>query len=172
MISIFHLPQTPIGPIAAAATARGLCAIEIGIADPLTWGQQQAGPGAKIRDASGPHPVISQFAEYFAGARRAFDLALDLDRCTDFQRAVYTHVRAIPFGETRTYAGIAAQIGRPGAYRAVGRANAVNPLAIVIPCHRLLGSDGSLRGYAAPGGVGTKAWLLDFERRTESSEGV
>jgi methylated-DNA-[protein]-cysteine S-methyltransferase len=120
-------------------------------------------PADTVRCGPGPHPAGPAFERYFEGDLRAFNLPLDLDGCTEFHRRVLEAVLDVPNGETRTYAQIALQIGRPGAYRAVGRANATNPLPIVIPCHRLVGADGSLRGYGAPGGIETKAWLLRFE---------
>ncbi|MDR1489384.1 MAG: methylated-DNA--[protein]-cysteine S-methyltransferase [Desulfovibrio sp.] len=101
-----------------------------------------------------------QLGEYFAGRRGVFDLPLD-PRGTDFQREVWEALRAIPFGETRSYAQVAAAVGRPRAFRAVGSANNKNPVGIIIPCHRVIGSDGSLVGYAA--GLERKRFLLDLE---------
>jgi methylated-DNA-[protein]-cysteine S-methyltransferase len=100
---------------------------------------------------------------YFAGACREFTIPLDL-RGTPFQIAVWRAVLAVPWGETRTYREIAADIGRPAAIRAVGTANGANPLAIIVPCHRLVGANGTLRGYG--GGLERKAWLLAHERAT------
>jgi methylated-DNA-[protein]-cysteine S-methyltransferase len=101
-----------------------------------------------------------QLNEYFAGERRAFSLPLDF-RGTDFQRRVWQALLTIPYGETRSYAHIARQIGRPTAVRAVGAANGRNPLSIVAPCHRVIGSSGQLTGFA--GGLATKAQLLALE---------
>lgn len=112
------------------------------------------------------HPVLDraaeQLSEWFAGERRSFDLRL-APRGTEFQRAVWRALEAIPFGELRAYADIARVIGRPGSARAVGTANARNPLSIVVPCHRVVGTGGALTGYA--GGLARKAWLLAHERR-------
>ncbi|WP_136248320.1 methylated-DNA--[protein]-cysteine S-methyltransferase [Halomonas borealis] len=102
----------------------------------------------------------AQLAEYFAGARQAFDLPLE-PAGTDFQRRVWQALATIPFGETRCYAEIAEQLGCKGGQRAVGAANGKNPLSIVVPCHRVIGSDGRLTGYA--GGIGRKQWLLAHE---------
>lgn len=102
-----------------------------------------------------------QLDEYFSGSRRAFDLPL-APQGTAFQRRVWTALAAIPYGETRTYAQIAAAIGSPKACRAVGMANHCNPLPIVIPCHRVIGSGGQLTGYA--GGLDTKRYLLTLEQ--------
>lgn len=101
-----------------------------------------------------------QLTEFFAGQRQQFDLPLD-PQGTEFQRQVWQALAAIPFGETRSYGQLAEGLGRKGAQRAVGAANGRNPISIVIPCHRVIGSDGSLTGYA--GGMGRKQWLLAFE---------
>lgn len=110
-------------------------------------------------------PLLRRAAEqlraYFAGQRRSFDLPLRMQG-TDFQLAVWRALLTIPYGETRSYAQIAAQIGRPKACRAVGLANGQNPLAIIVPCHRVIGADGSLTGYG--GGLDMKRLLLDLEQ--------
>ena len=108
--------------------------------------------------------VKSQLAEYFAGERTIFDLPLRPDRGTAFERAVWAELLRIPYGETASYGEIAARIGHPGKARAVGRANGRNPIAIVCPCHRVIGSDGSLTGYG--GGLDKKRTLLDLEAGT------
>ena len=111
------------------------------------------------------HPVLGaarhQLGEYFAGRCTAFDLPLD-PAGTPFQQQVWLALRAIPFGETRSYADIAVAIGRPTATRAVGAANGRNPLSIVVPCHRVIGRDGTLTGFG--GGLPAKTWLLAHER--------
>ncbi len=106
--------------------------------------------------------VRRELGEYFKGKREAFDIPLDPDG-TDFQRDVLDALQRIPYGETRTYADIATDVGRPKASRAVGAANGRNPIPILIPCHRVIGSDGSLTGFG--GGLETKTYLLDLERR-------
>lgn len=120
------------------------------------------GDSGSANDAS---PVLDeaeqQLQEYFAGTRRSFDLPL-APAGTPFQQAVWDALRAIPYGETRTYAQIAEAIGNPKACRAVGMANNRNPIAILIPCHRVVGANGSLTGYA--GGLDVKAQLLALER--------
>ena len=111
------------------------------------------------------HPVLveteRQLGEYFAGERRTFDVPLSFAG-TDFQKRVWAALLAIPFGETRSYGEIADQLGAPGASRAVGAANGRNPISIIAPCHRVLGSNGKLTGFA--GGLEAKAFLLDLER--------
>jgi len=172
-LSIFleKILDTPVGPLALAASMDGLIAVEIGVEDLDEWRDQKSFPAGGVRFEPGPFPVISWFRAYFDGDRRSFDIPLDLHAASDFQRGVLRAVLSVPYGETRTYAQIAERIGRPTAYRAVGRANATNPLPIVVPCHRLVGSDGSLRGYGAPGGIETKAWLLRFEAGLASPAG-
>ncbi|HEY6556726.1 MAG TPA: methylated-DNA--[protein]-cysteine S-methyltransferase [Polyangiaceae bacterium] len=112
------------------------------------------------RDARPLRQAIRQLEEYFAGRRTAFDLSLS-PRGTAFQRRVWHALSEIPFGGTWSYAAVAQRIGAPGAARAVGAANGKNPLPIVVPCHRVIGADGSLTGFG--GGMDRKRWLLDFE---------
>ncbi|HOZ01604.1 MAG TPA: methylated-DNA--[protein]-cysteine S-methyltransferase [Candidatus Syntrophosphaera sp.] len=107
--------------------------------------------------------VFTQLDEYFSGSRKNFTVKLKL-RGTPFQIDVWNALRKIPYGETRTYKEIATQIGRPQAFRAVGQAIHNNPIAIVVPCHRVIGSDGSLTGFA--GGLELKKRLLELERKT------
>jgi methylated-DNA-[protein]-cysteine S-methyltransferase len=128
-------------------------------------GDADAAGGARaswIRDDRRLAAARAQLEEYFAGARGAFDLPL-LMRGTPFQERVWRALCRIPFGATATYGEIAAAVGRPGASRAVGGANHRNPIAIVVPCHRVIGADGSLTGYG--GGESRKRRLLDLERR-------
>ena len=115
-----------------------------------------------VEDAERTAEVRRQLAEYFAGERREFDLALSPEG-TPFERSVWSELRKIPFGETRSYGEIAEILGRPGAARAVGRANGANPIPIVVPCHRVIGADGSLTGFG--GGLDVKSRLLELEGR-------
>lgn len=105
--------------------------------------------------------AITQLDEYFTGSRRDFDLPLDL-RGTEFQVAAWRALADIPYGHTASYGQQAASIGRPKAVRAIGGANGRNPVAIVLPCHRIVGADGSLTGFG--GGIAVKKWLLDHEQ--------
>ena len=113
------------------------------------------------RDDTVAADAVAQLAEYFAGTRTAFDLALN-PTGTPFQHRVWGALRGIPYGETWSYGRLATHLGSPGASRAVGLANGRNPIGIVVPCHRVVGADGSLTGYA--GGVARKEWLLAHER--------
>lgn len=155
-----HVVASPVGALTLVADDDGLVAV--------LW--PEAGEAARVplpalHDDAG-HPVLraaaDQLAAYFAGERRAFDLRL-APRGTAFQRCVWTALAAIPFGETRSYADIAAAIGSPVAVRAVGAANGRNPISIIVPCHRVVGSTGKLTGFA--GGMTAKAQLLALERR-------
>lgn len=105
----------------------------------------------------------AQLREYLAGERSEFDLTLDPPSMSSFAASVLMATAHIPYGQTRTYGQVARQIGRPTAARAVGQALAANPLPILIPCHRVLAGDGSLRGYSAPGGIALKQRLLTLE---------
>jgi methylated-DNA-[protein]-cysteine S-methyltransferase len=120
----------------------------------------KAAGAAIVEDASRTAEVRRQLAEYFAGERHEFDLRLAPEG-TPFELAVWTELAKIPFGETRSYGEIARALGRPDAARAVGRANGANPIPIVVPCHRVIGADGSLTGFG--GGLDVKARLLELE---------
>ena len=109
--------------------------------------------------------AVEQLDAYFAGELQEFDLPLQLSG-TEFQRRVWNALRTIPYGETRTYGEIAEQIGSPTAFRAVGLANGHNPIAVIVPCHRVIGANGSLTGFG--GGLERKSALLELERTTSS----
>ena len=143
--------ESPVGPLLLAVSGRGLVALE--------FGRGRIGEGW-VESAEKIVPFARQLEEYFAGKRRAFDVPLDL-RGTDFQKRCWQELLKIPYGETRSYADIARAIGNPAAVRAVGLANGQNPIAIIVPCHRVIGSDGSLTGYG--GGLEVKRRLLELE---------
>ncbi len=149
---------SPVGELTLVADDRGLAAI--------LWENDKPDRvrlGTPTEKAD--HPVLleteRQLAQYFAGTRRTFDVLLSFAG-TDFQKRVWAALLAIPFGETRSYGEIADQLGAPGASRAVGAANGRNPISIIAPCHRVVGSTGKLTGFA--GGLEAKAFLLDLER--------
>lgn len=149
--------DSPIGQLLLVGSERGLSRIS------FPTGRRAPVPEPDwVQDAGAFREAGSQLKAWFAGELRLFDLSLDADG-TDFQCAVWNALRTIPFGETRSYADIALQIGRPTASRAVGAANGANPLPIVVPCHRVIGANGSLTGFA--GGMEAKRWLLDHESR-------
>jgi methylated-DNA-[protein]-cysteine S-methyltransferase len=154
-----HEAASPFGPLTLVGSGAGVRAILWPHDDPARAGL--AGADLRPGQLDVLDEAAAQLAEYFAGTRTAFDIRLDL-RGTEFQVAAWSALAEIPYGETRTYAEQAARIGRPAAVRAVGAANGRNPISIVLPCHRVIGSDGSLTGFA--GGVETKAALLALER--------
>jgi methylated-DNA-[protein]-cysteine S-methyltransferase len=148
--------ESPIGPLLLAGSRHALKVIGFS-------------RGHKAREAESDWErldepfkrVKKQLEEYFEGERRTFDVPLAPDG-TDFQRAVWHALTTIPYGATRSYSDIAVHIDHPRAVRAVGAANGANPIPIIIPCHRVIGLDGSLTGFG--GGIETKRWLLDLER--------
>ena len=154
MILFRHL-ASPVGTLTLAATDDGLHAIEF---------PRNRHPANRAGWTEGQHPVLDlaacQLDEYFAATRRAFDLPL-APRGTDFQRTVWLALAGIAYGETVSYAQLAQRVGNPTAMRAVGAANGRNPLPIVLPCHRVIGADGSLTGFG--GGLPTKQFLLELE---------
>jgi O-6-methylguanine DNA methyltransferase len=157
--------STPIGRLLLTATGQGLSSIEFGPLDQVgdrlaAWALRWYGTTKLVREETAMEPYAAQLREYFAGRRTAFDLPLDL-RGTPFQRRVWRALTEIPYGERRSYKEIAAMIGSPKAVRAVGGANNRNPLPIVVPCHRVVGADGSLVGYG--GGMPIKVFLLQLE---------
>ena len=160
---MFHMTtiDSPVGELRIIAGERGLRAI--------LWGAEDAARIASIEDGDlveGSTPLldmaVSQLHEYFAGTRRDFDLPLD-PAGTPFQQSAWMVLRTIPYGQTMSYGQQARRLGDPNKARAVGAANGKNPLSIVVPCHRVIGSGGQLTGFAA--GLDVKSWLLDHERQ-------
>jgi methylated-DNA-[protein]-cysteine S-methyltransferase len=161
MTFFYKIMKSPLGELKLIASDKGLTAILWENDDP-----ERVRIGTPVEDSR--HPVLKrverQLQEYFAGNRTAFDLNLDFIG-TEFQKKVWNALLAIPFGQTRSYAQIANEIGAPRAARAVGAANGKNPISIVTPCHRVIGSNGNLTGFA--GGLDAKQYLLSHERRLE-----
>ena len=158
------LRNSPLGDLWVAVSEQGLAAIE--------WSQDEADFSAYLTkrfkrpvqpDPEKVDPALRQLDEYLRGARKAFDLPIDWSLLRPFQGRVLQIIFAIPYGQTRTYGEIAHEIGNPRAARAVGRANATNPMPLVIPCHRVIGGDGKLHGYGGGEGLPTKEWLLQLE---------
>ena len=162
--------ESGIGKMYAATSGRGLCR--------LTW--LVSGPKAFVRDLRSYFPgrdivrvergdriIERQIKEYLAGRRRSFDLNMDLSTLSDFERRVLRQARRVPFGATVSYGDLARRVRRPGAARAVGNALRKNPLAIVVPCHRIIRSDGSLGGYCGRSAVADKQRLLSHESRAQ-----
>jgi methylated-DNA-[protein]-cysteine S-methyltransferase len=154
---VYKIMDSPVGKLKLVASDKGLAAILWENDNP-----RRVRLAELVEDEK--HPVIReterQLNEYFEGKRRSFSLALDM-RGTRFQSDVWEALLAIPFGETRSYGQLAKQLGNPKATRAIGAANGRNPISIVVPCHRVIGSSGRLTGFA--GGLDRKAHLLDLE---------
>lgn len=157
-MACYNQIDSPIGPITLTASESGLQSVWIQKTDknkPVLEGL--------IHDPAFLREASAQLAAYFASELQQFDLAIDARCGTTFQQQVWRALTTIPFGQTVSYSDIAQQINAPKAVRAVGAANGKNPLAIVVPCHRVIGANGSLTGYA--GGMDNKRWLLAHEAR-------
>ena len=162
-IYVGELNNTALGDFRIAASDLGLLAVE--------WADSQPELDAYLRrfkcvvepNQSRIKPYAKELTEYLKGKRHEFTFPIDWPSLRPFQQKALKVVFTIPYGETRTYAEVAAHIGHPHAYRAVGRANATNPMPIVIPCHRVIGKDGKLHGYGGGDGIPTKEWLLKME---------
>jgi len=146
---------TPIGPLRLTATPRGLARVEF-----LARSTDRRGTRGTAQARAHLGRAVRQLREYFAGRRKAFNLALDLQGDAH-QLRVWQELLAIPFGQTASYGQVAKRVGSPLGARAVGRACATNPLPVVVPCHRVVGSDGSLHGFG--GGLWRKRALLEHE---------
>ncbi|RYX90146.1 MAG: methylated-DNA--[protein]-cysteine S-methyltransferase [Comamonadaceae bacterium] len=155
--------QGPLGPMIVAATDKGLAGV---------WFEgQRHMPDHAAWQVNGRHPVlvkaIAQLEDYFAGRRSHFDLPLDLQGGTAFQQSVWQALLNIPAGATTSYGELGTRIGKPAAVRAVGAAVGRNPVSVVVPCHRVIGRDGSLTGYA--GGLDRKTALLRLEKALDKA---
>ncbi|HET7658364.1 MAG TPA: methylated-DNA--[protein]-cysteine S-methyltransferase [Bacillales bacterium] len=158
--------DSPIGPLTIVATSKGVCKIEFGkvnetMANLQVWVKKHFLKSEMVRDEAEIKFVACQLNEYFRGIRTSFDVPLDLHG-TPFQKKVWEALRQIPHGETRSYKEVAQSMNAGKAVRAIGNANNKNPLPIIIPCHRVIGSNGSLVGYG--GGLQRKKYLLDIEK--------
>lgn len=152
--------DSPVGPLTLVSDGRHLTGVYF---TEHRHAPGDVGPQVTAHDAPAVlHATAEQLAEYFAGTRTEFDLPLAAAG-TDFQHRVWALLRGIPYGQTRSYGQLATELGQPGASRAVGLANGRNPVSIVVPCHRVIGSSGAITGYG--GGVERKQALLDLERR-------
>jgi methylated-DNA-[protein]-cysteine S-methyltransferase len=154
--------DSPVGKLRLVASEKGLVAVFF-----FTSKRQSALEKDLTINNTNPFLVATEreLNEYFAGERHEFSVPLDM-RGTDFQKSVWDELRGIPFGETRSYGHIAQKLGKPAATRAVGAANGQNPIPIIVPCHRVIGSSGKLTGFG--GGLHNKALLLELERKEKS----
>ena len=156
------LDDTPVGPLLVGVSDRGLCRVAFDPEPGAELDRLAREFGSRVlRSPRALDRVRSELDEYFAGRRRAFDLELDLRAAPDFHRRVLAELSEVEYGHTTTYGALAAQVGSPRAARAVGTVMNRNPLPIVLPCHRVIGANGKLTGYA--GGLGRKETLLRLE---------
>jgi O-6-methylguanine DNA methyltransferase len=154
--------ESPVGALYIAVSAKGVCSVDFGVTQ-LAF-LSQLDPMARVeQDPAALALVAQQLREYFAGTRFRFDLSLDLSRSTPFQQSVLQVTRSIAAGTVWTYRQVAEAMGKPKASRPVGQALGHNPVPIVVPCHRVVASDGSLGGYSAGGGLESKRLLLQLE---------
>ena len=153
---------SPLGPLFVAVSEHGVCAIEFVRRKPRFSTHSKMAARLE-KDTRVVAPVMAQLREYFTGRRINFDLPLDLSSLTPFQREVLAVTRLIPAGQTWTYLQVAQEMARPNSARPVGQALAHNPIPIIIPCHRVIATDGSLRGYSGGSGLKAKRWLLQHE---------
>lgn len=162
---LLHRFTTPLGPMLACATEQGICLLEFADRRILETEFKDLQRLLKARIIAGENPhtrqVEREIGEYFAGSRQQFDVALETPGSA-FQRSVWQSLRTLDYGSTHSYQSLAERIGRPSAVRAVAAANGANRIAIIVPCHRVLGKDGALTGYG--GGLARKQWLLEHER--------
>jgi methylated-DNA-[protein]-cysteine S-methyltransferase len=149
--------ESPIGPLTLLARDEVFTHLSMHDARHST-----AAPEDAVIDDAWFKDIAAQLDAYFAGELTTFDLEMNLSG-TEFQRSVWAQLREIPYGETISYGELAGRVGNPNASRAVGLANGRNPIAVIVPCHRVIGADGSLTGYG--GGLERKTWLLDHEQR-------
>ena len=171
------IKNTPLGNLGTASSDQGLVAVEfVDSQDELFQILQRRFDRNAYEVPSYPDhqteqnsaaAACAQLDEYLRGARKKFEITVDWSVMTPFQEEALKITYKIPYGQVSTYADIARQIGKPNAARAVGRAEATNPMPLVIPCHRVIGTDGGLHGYGGRGGLETKAWLLRLEGALE-----
>lgn len=163
MRNIFYTSlKSPIGAIFIASTSNGICAVSLAVSEKAFISEIKK-YGAPERDDKRFAGLRKDFKAYFCGKKANFSKhALDISSGTKFQKRVWRKLLEIPYGETRSYKWLAEEIGSPNAFRAAGGANGKNPIPIIIPCHRVVNSDGSIGGYS--GGVWIKEWLLELER--------
>jgi O-6-methylguanine DNA methyltransferase len=167
---VYRELESALGKLVLGATSRGCCLLEYEDRGGFAKIQRRLTKQYKLEMTRGTNAFLGQLEleleQYFKGLRQNFSVPLDV-RGTPFQRAVWEQLLSIPYGATRTYGEIATLVGKPLAVRAIGRANGDNPLAIVIPCHRVIQHDGKLKGYG--GGLWRKEYLLNLEKRHYSN---
>ena len=155
------LIKSPLGPVMIEGTDKGITSKQ--------FSNNNSSESSKKESVS-TKAAAKQLTEYFNNKRKDFDLPFDFSGSTEFFISVWNRLLAIPYGETCSYLDIAKSINKPKAVRAVGLANGKNPIAIIVPCHRVIGSNGKLTGHA--GGLHLKRWLLDFEKETKAGDQI
>ncbi|MEJ2627624.1 MAG: methylated-DNA--[protein]-cysteine S-methyltransferase [bacterium] len=158
----YSFMETQFGTLLLASSEKGMKRIMLSGSNQLNRLRQEFGKNQLRENKNFNENAAEQLRQYFQGKRKKFSLPLDLEG-TDFQKQVLRAVQEVPYGTTQSYKEIAQKIGNPRAVRAVGNANRTNPLPLIIPCHRIIGSDGSMTGYG--GGIDLKRKLLEFEKR-------
>jgi methylated-DNA-[protein]-cysteine S-methyltransferase len=163
-VFIGKISTSPLGPIWAAVSEQGLVVVEIS-RDQVAINEQliRMSYDQVVVDQDKTAAALQEISEYLSGERQTFEMPIDWSVLTPFQERALRATFEIPYGSVKTYGEIAQLLGNPRAARAVGRAEATNPMPLVIPCHRVIGSDGGLHGYGAGEGLATKAWLLELE---------
>ena len=158
--------DTPIGPMLAAGDESHVYLLSFieksGLQRKAALMQKKLNAGLELGDSAAVRSILGEVREYFGGTRRSFETPLHLTGSA-FQIRAWEELRKVPFGHTISYAELARRIDKPAAFRAVAQANSQNPIAIAVPCHRVVNADGGAGGYG--GGVDRKAWLLDFEKQ-------
>lgn len=161
-----NIDNTPLQTVWLASTEIGMFCLEFNVTKKQFFSSvNKLGSINLVKNQTHTKLILNKVQDYLNGNLINFDANIDWNNATEFTRQCREMVIKIPYGETRTYGDIAKQLGKPGSSRAVGRANATNPIPLIIPCHRVIASDGNLRGYGGSGGIKTKRWLLDLERK-------
>ncbi len=169
VIYIGNTNDTPLGPLWVAVSERGLVAVELSPdQDKINQQLNRTGHHQIVFDGTKTAAALQEISEYLHGERKSFEMPIDWSVLTPFQERALRATCEIPYGGVTTYGDIARQLGNPRGARAVGRAEATNPMPLVIPCHRVIGADGGLHGYGAGEGLATKAWLLKLEKKIDN----
>lgn len=158
-----EITESPLGPISLIAGDHGLQRVAFGSLKTLKQNQPEVMEEPSLEGLETLGTLLAEMNQYLFGLRKSFSIEIDWQGMSSFQRAVLRLACEIPYGEVRTYGGLAETLGKPAAARAVGKALGDNPMPILIPCHRIVDSTQHLRGYAAPNGIQTKAFLLKLE---------